>query len=363
MVIIVAKNGKDLKVLRRSEIRLEQDLQDYVYNNPEVLCISEIKGEDKRFITLVKEFPVYIGQSARSLDILGIDEDGDIYLIETKLYRNPDKRRIIAQLLEYGAGLWTSYRANSDKFLSDLDRILRERFGKSLDQKLKEDFGEDSLEFILNETKQKIVDGSFTFIILMDTVPEDLKEVLLYLNQNSEFNVYAVELEFYKHDKFDIIVPKIYGTESTKSDRIPESCNEERFFKDASRRLSQEDVELLKKLYEFSERIFQIRWGRGRTVCSFNVRVEIPSVGMKTMYSVYANGNLGIHFGTLSTTETGRRLAEFLKSKLEEINFKFSEDWMRRYPGFNIDEWGPKVDKLIKVFTDVSKMLEELLEI
>lgn len=41
------------------------------------------------------------------IDAVALDQNGDIYLIETKLYKNPDKRQVIAQVLDYGASLWT----------------------------------------------------------------------------------------------------------------------------------------------------------------------------------------------------------------------------------------------------------------
>jgi hypothetical protein len=40
------------------------------------------------------------------IDALGINKDGEIYIIETKLYKNPDKRLVVAQVLDYGASLW-----------------------------------------------------------------------------------------------------------------------------------------------------------------------------------------------------------------------------------------------------------------
>ena len=38
----------------------------------------------------------------------------------------------------------------------------------------------------------------------MDAIPEDLKSILQYLNQNSRFDIFAVELEFYEYEDPDI---------------------------------------------------------------------------------------------------------------------------------------------------------------
>lgn len=53
--------------------------------------------------------------------ILGVDKDGEIYIVETKLYKNSDKRLVVAQILDYGASLWHFYN-DYDTFLREIDR-------------------------------------------------------------------------------------------------------------------------------------------------------------------------------------------------------------------------------------------------
>jgi hypothetical protein len=50
----------------------------------------------------------------------------------------------------------------------------------------------------------------------MDSLDERLKDLILYINQNSKFDIYAVDFEYYKHDQFEIVIPKLYGTEVKK---------------------------------------------------------------------------------------------------------------------------------------------------
>lgn len=52
-----------------------------------------------RIFMLVDEYPT----SAGTIDILCIDEVGRIYIVETKLQKNSDRRTVIAQLLDYSA--------------------------------------------------------------------------------------------------------------------------------------------------------------------------------------------------------------------------------------------------------------------
>jgi len=59
-------------------------------------------------------------------------------------------------------------------------------------------------------------DGSFKFVVLMDTLHEQLKSLILYLNQNSQFDIYAVELKYYKHEAYEIVIPRLFGSEVKK---------------------------------------------------------------------------------------------------------------------------------------------------
>ena len=103
MVIIVSKNGKNAKRIDQSNFDQEDFLQKYIYDNPDAIPMYEIE-EDIRLLILAREFATASGP----IDALGIDQKGNIYIIETKLYKNPDKRTVVAQVLDYGASLWRS---------------------------------------------------------------------------------------------------------------------------------------------------------------------------------------------------------------------------------------------------------------
>ena len=96
MAIIVSKGGKGAKKIEKSDFEVEDYLQQYVYDNPESIPLTDIK-EGVRLLVLAREFPTQSGP----IDVLGVDRDGEIYCIETKLYKNPDKRLVVAH-----AGLW-----------------------------------------------------------------------------------------------------------------------------------------------------------------------------------------------------------------------------------------------------------------
>ena len=87
---------------------------------------------------LAREFPTQAGP----IDILAVDELGTLYVIETKLYRNPDKRNVVAQVLDYGAALW---RHSSDfaDFRLTLAQQVQKQYGTALEDQIASAFGKD----------------------------------------------------------------------------------------------------------------------------------------------------------------------------------------------------------------------------
>lgn len=212
MPIIVSQNGKNATKLDKLSFGLENKLQAYIYDNPESIPLYDIK-EDIRLLILAREFSTTSGP----IDAVGIDGDGQLYLVETKLYKNPDKRTVVAQVLDYGASLWKSLN-DFDDFLLQLNGHVQKKFGMSVAEKIRDFFGIDDerLQTVLEQMKLNLDEGNFKFVVLMDSIEDRLKDLIIYMNQNSKFDIYGVELEYYQHDSFEILIPKIYGAQVKK---------------------------------------------------------------------------------------------------------------------------------------------------
>ena len=212
MAIIVSQNGRAATKLEPSEFQLEDHLQEYIHSNPEAIPLYEI-NEDIQLLVLAREFPTGSGP----IDALGIDKSGQIYLIETKLYKNNDKRLVVAQVLDYGASLWR-HSINFEEFLAMLDFKSQRAFSMSLVEKLQDFFALDlfQTEQLLACVQRNLNSGSFKFVVLMDKLHDRLRDLIIYMNRNSNFDIYAVELEFYRHKDFEIIIPHLYGAEVKK---------------------------------------------------------------------------------------------------------------------------------------------------
>ncbi len=212
MSIIITKNQKEAKRIKESNFELEDNLQEYILINPETIPIYEIEEEAKLLIA-AREFSTNSGP----IDGLGFDQYGNIYVVETKLFKNPDKRIVVAQALDYGASLWR-HSGNIDDFYASLNKHTYKNFGQPFNELIQDFFGllEEELEVVLESIKINLNSGQIKYVILMDKLDDRLKDLITYVNQNSKFDIYAIDLKYYQYDKFEILIPKIYGTEAKK---------------------------------------------------------------------------------------------------------------------------------------------------
>lgn len=249
MAIIISKNNENAVKIDRAEFGLEGNIQEYIYNNPNVIPLYDINDDIKLFVAAREFIPDY--EKRERIDGLAFDENGNIYVIETKLYKNADKRTVVAQALDYGAQLWRCITNFSD-FITNLNDHTQKQFKMSFEQKYKEFFDLDDISEKMASIADNLNSGNIKFIILMDKLHSSLKDLIIYINQNSKFDIYAVELEYYKHQEYEIIIPKLFGNEvkknisTNKSTPKYETISEQEF--DDSLKLEQSISEKNKKM-------------------------------------------------------------------------------------------------------------------
>ena len=213
MSIIISKKGVvPARLIGKSGFGKELNLQEYIHQHPEAIPVYEIQ-QDKRLWVAAREFDTPSGP----IDALAIDQDGDIYIIETKLFENADKRRVVAQALDYGASLWKHF-TDFANFILLIDRHAQAEWAMSFREKVKESFKLEDLqvESLVERMRQNLQDGNLKFVVLMDSMDERLKELITYINQKSSFDIYGVELELYEYEEYKIVIPKLYGVEGKK---------------------------------------------------------------------------------------------------------------------------------------------------
>lgn len=318
---IIFTNGKHTQKVEPSQFPHEGKLQEYISDNPECLPIYDI-DEDATLMIVGREFYTNHGP----IDVLGIDAKGNIYIVETKLFKNPDKRKVIAQLLDYGASLWDGY-ASTDEFISALNRHLQGK-GQTLNNALSAAFEYDENEGPSDtiETIQKNFQaGQFRFVVLMDHIDDRLKTLITFINMNSRFDIYAVELEYYETPQGDVLIPELYGVRPPGTGTKPPtdggaSWNHDRFFADAKQQLREDEFEAVKTLYDYSvKHPAEIRWGRGKEVGTFHPKFsEVRTGGKQKWWSPFSGSSDGTL--TINTFRAKTKAnAEMCKTVLEAL--------------------------------------------
>ena len=300
MAIIISKGGVGATPVQQSGVPNEKYLEQYVANNPQSLPLQDI-NDDLQLLMMARQFST----SSGPIDVLAIDSEGDIYIIETKLFRNPDKRQVVAQVLDYGAALWRTY-TDGAAFLAEVDDLMAGDQGTGFNARAKEAFGlEDEDVSALRDTiRQNISNGNLRFVVLMDILRERLKDLILFLNERSRFTVYAVSMEFYRHEGYEIVIPRLFGAESRPAPP-PVIAGEKEFFEDSERHLSKDKLAAVRKVYDFAKQSgAAIDWGRG-VRGSFSPKY--PHISRRSLFTVTSKGRLRLNFGWLNDTEDASR--------------------------------------------------------
>ena len=355
MSIIISSNGKNAVKVEKSSFDKEGYLQKYIYDNPESIPLYEIK-EDIRLLILAREFPTNSGP----IDAIGIDKYGELYIIETKLYANADKRKVIAQSLDYGAALW-KHSNDFGEFLRILDEHTQKAFKLRVTEKISEFFEleTEDVDTIIDKARINLNNGVFHFVVLMDKLDDRLKDLILYVNQNSQFDIYAVEFEYYKYDTYEIIIPKIFGTEVKKDIAVSSSSSErkkwteESLLEDARNNYSEEEYAAFKKIYDFSKKkADEVKFGTGSSYGSFNP--VFKKICQRSLYTLGTDGRLSFNFEWIRNNDIQE--VEFIDKyakALKEAGFTVPENYKEVRPRVLTDEWVSKADVFIKVINEI----------
>ncbi len=341
MAIVIKREGGPARRVDEGGFIDEAELQRLVQNDPDAIPIDEI-AQGAVLLTLIREYPTPSGP----IDAIGIDQFGGLYLIETKLYRNPDKRTVIAQILDYGASLW-KHSVDSVAFFEQIERDVQRREGVSTEEYVRRRYGKSEEEYsqLIESVGQNLVGGRYRFIVLMDTVDERLRDIVIYLNQGASFELYAVELEHYQDQDLHVIVPHLIGVvarpPNPPSSGTRRTWSEKELLEDAEATLSETSYKAFVDLYRWSvDRATGVRLGTGLRRGSFSP--VFASISGKSLYTIRTDGQLTPNFGWLRETSHGDQVSKVFRQRLVEAGFPIPED--REYAAVSAEVWVPLVD-------------------
>jgi len=110
--------------LEREPARDEAWLQELLFNHPECLPMADIEPGFDDLISICRELPTAHGP----IDNLFMTKSGDIVIVETKLWRNPQARReVVAQALDYASCLFEMSYEDFESAVLRANHAPRER--------------------------------------------------------------------------------------------------------------------------------------------------------------------------------------------------------------------------------------------
>ena len=187
--MLFIKKWNNINEINETTYNKEDQMQEYIYENPQILPIEELTG-NKKLLVLIRELSTAYGR----LDWFWIDESWNVYIIETKLLRNPDRRNIIAQLLDYGVALRTEY-----KYPQDLLNHLESKWINTK-QLILDHFQttEDLADKIIENFKENIKQWIYQFVAVTDAIEKRiLRDVSLITSFNTSSVIYIYSIIFF----------------------------------------------------------------------------------------------------------------------------------------------------------------------
>ncbi|MBF0269449.1 MAG: hypothetical protein HQL44_12745 [Alphaproteobacteria bacterium] len=167
-------------------------LQRLIYSFPQSLPITDIEPRFEEVVPVCMELPTTAGYA----DNLFMTPDGDIVLVECKLWRNPQARReVVMQAIDYAHSM-------SDWSYQDLEAAIakanRGKTEKSLFDIVTREQGGDEVSFI-DAVSRNLRLGRILLLIVGDGIREDVETLTGFLQDHagSHFTLGLVEMAVY----------------------------------------------------------------------------------------------------------------------------------------------------------------------
>jgi hypothetical protein len=315
-ILVRNENQKQWKMVKSFAYVNEAELQKLLSESPELIPSEDLRDGSKDLVAVVREFSVSIG----SIDLLAFSEDGDIAIIECKLADNPEvKRKVIGQVLEYGAAIW-------GMDYEELDQIVKVQTGTNLADLVhnKIDNPEWDEELFRSNIGENLKEGNFILVIVVDEINDDLTKIIRFLNAcgNPKFSFAALEMRRFHTEDTEILVPRVDGDlrqPLSRKSHSRKNWDKESILEDAQKKLDKSSFDILVDLYEFCELYTHEGVGLGSGIENgsftfYYLRKDVRA----SIFSVYSHGVLQINFGYMSKIFTNAEIDDF-KNNLSKI--------------------------------------------
>ena len=358
MVIFVKNNSKN-HTQNSIEWREETEIQDFVVENAETI-FSEFLDVNGKICAIGKELHNGNGYA----DFIFLDQNGSLYIVETKLDSNTDKRRVFAQVTGYMGGIRNQCVYQTfEGFISDCEQSIQKQFGFSgtFDEYVQEKFKIDkkSVNEMKSNLKNNIKENSVFCIIIMDKIENSLKlDIDHYLMNNIQ--MCGVELQKYSESDTSFVTLHYYGIEKLflnekhTSKWYQEHVKGWNFFNDKILASEKLDENTKTKILKLTAALENISNSEGWVKKSNNkLETFFKKFGDYDYYvlNIYDDGTLNFHL--TSTFKDDPNLGQDFKNQFSKIDPIIEQEIKgRTFYSVKPELWVPKVDEFISLFEE-----------
>ncbi|MCZ6835397.1 MAG: endonuclease NucS, partial [Planctomycetota bacterium] len=196
----------------------EETLQELLFNYPELLPLDELEAGVESLVAVARE----VESGAGPIDLLCFDTSGNIVIVETKLWRNPEARRkVVAQIIDYASHLsLLSYENLIERIRAVRDDLPEDKNRDPLAALVEAESGEpvDEARFV-DRVTSNLSKGRMLLVIVGDGIRSGLETMSGFLQRHPQlgFTLGLVELNLYRPDKETftnddvLVVPRLIG--------------------------------------------------------------------------------------------------------------------------------------------------------
>jgi len=201
------KPDGEIVALEEQPFDLEVGLQKLLEQYPRLMLSAGSTYQDRSVWTIGYE----VGTDAGSIDLLMLDSTGEVWVVETKLRKNPEvKKQVVGQVLGYASCV-------AEWSIDKLQEVAQAYLGRPLLDYIGDDVGLEEAENIIVRAIEKLRQGDLTALIVVDDLPRVLQRLVEFVNDHSAFDLLAMQVTMVEHDGARFVVPTITGASVTKS--------------------------------------------------------------------------------------------------------------------------------------------------
>ena len=352
----------------------ELKLENLIIDNPKLIPAERFNASKwipvAKQITLEDHFP----------DTIGVDDIGQLYIIENKLDKNSDKKTVRSQIKEYAFGLRKLAKKLTDdkgwqEFLdlikdannSDSDDVKRRKslHCKSLDEILLDNFNGDTQrsQECLEKIKGNFEDGKIILIIAIDKIRRNLRTSIDGENEldGKILPIFALEVNEYTTKKDGTII--ISSTYPFDLDDLVDKTYAERTRNDHDK--FEKELAIAKLSSEQKDNFNNFKTKLSK-ICKFDYNTADTAAilprwhGLKKRSPVilYSDGSLRLYFRTLDSVfpEKRKKYQDGLEENVDLkklIRDRIMEKGENNLMTFNPEEWMPFSHHIISVLEKV----------